>query len=78
MVSWQARGKGLRRSTKEHGNETLNQFDFTFPQVPSALGCCSDVHIMGTDHYVYGFTGIYVCIVGSGHYADLALQAHSS
>ena len=41
-------------------------------------GCCSDVHIVGTGHYVDGFTGIYVCIVGSGQYADLALQAHSS
>ena len=47
-------------------------------------GCCSDVHTVGTGHYVGGFTGIYiyiyvcVCIVGSGHYADLALQAHSS
>ena len=37
-------------------------------------GCCSDVHLVGTGHYVDGFTGIYVCIVGSG----LALQAHSS
>ena len=41
-------------------------------------GCCSHVHIVGSGHYVDGFTGIYVCIVGSGHYADLALQAHSS
>ena len=41
-------------------------------------GCCSDVHIVGTGHCVYGFTGIYACIVGSSHYAHLALQAHSS
>ena len=41
-------------------------------------GCCSDVNIVGTGHYVEGFTGIYVCVVGSGHYVDLALQAHSS
>ena len=26
------------------------------------VGCCSDVHIVGTGHYVDGFTGIYIYI----------------
>ena len=35
-------------------------------------------NLVGTGQYVDGFTGIYVCIVGSSHYVDIALQAHSS
>ena len=46
------------------------------PWTEALLKCLSN----GSVHagYMDGFTGIYVCIVGSGHYADLALQAHSS